>query len=142
MLPHELEQLWQEIQLSFDEGTFTSPEAQAKINRFMDEGPDALDYWTGKIKEAEALALGYAERLGKLKAKYGDRIAFRAQAGLRLHGGRRGQCRHQQGGGECDTWDPAHRASLSSSDPSNCCPNGMPSPTPAVQASRFRWRFL
>ena len=69
MLPHELEQLWQEIQLSFDEGTFTSPEAQAKINRFMEEGPEAIDYWAGKIKEAEALALGYAERLGKLKAK-------------------------------------------------------------------------
>ena len=68
MLPHELEQLWQEIQLAFDEGTFASLEAQAKINRFMEEGPDALDYWTGKIKEAEALALGYAERLGKLKA--------------------------------------------------------------------------
>ena len=41
MLPHELEQLWQEIQLAFDEGTFASPEAQAKINRFMEEGPDA-----------------------------------------------------------------------------------------------------
>lgn len=35
----------------------------------MEEGPEALDYWAGKIKEAEALALGYAERLGKLKAK-------------------------------------------------------------------------
>ena len=69
MLPHELEQLWQEIQLAFDEGTFESPDSQAKIQKFMDEGPDALDYWAGKIKEAEALALGYAERIGKLKAK-------------------------------------------------------------------------
>ena len=69
MLPYELEQLWQEIQLAFDEGTFESPDCQAKIQRFMDEGPAALDLWIDRIKEAEALALGYAERLGKLKAK-------------------------------------------------------------------------
>ena len=69
MLPYELEQLWNEIQLAFDEGTFESPEAQAKIARFMQEGPEALDYWVDQIKQAEALALGYADRLGKLKAK-------------------------------------------------------------------------
>ena len=71
MLPHELEQLWQEIQLSFDEGTFTSPEAQAKINRFMEEGPEALDYWAGKIKEAEAFAADVAaEKAEKQAAPY------------------------------------------------------------------------
>ena len=75
MLPYELEQLWNEIQLAFDEGTFESPEAQAKIARFMHEGPEALDYWVDQIKEAEALALGYAERLGKLKAKKASKDA-------------------------------------------------------------------
>lgn len=69
MLPHELQNAWNEIQLHFDEGTYDSPEAQAKIKRFVEEGPAAVDQWVSAIKMAEMEVVGYADRMAKLSNK-------------------------------------------------------------------------